>query len=426
LRIGTVVATRAGIFFGWWVVFSSAAIVFLTGGTFFYGFGALFDPLVAEFGWSHAAISFAFSLRSQTGGVAAPIVGFLVDRVGSRRVMVMGVLAVILGFVLLSRVQSLWAFYGAVMVISVGMSSSGGSVGMVAITHWFRRRRGRALAFMAMGSGTSGVMVVVLVWLISTFGWRDALLIIAVVQFAVCVPLALSIRDRPEEIGLRADGEPLSHRDEGGPQAPGAIVDEGLTVSQALHSSAFWRLAGAVALGNVGLMAIIVHQIPFFTDSVGLSESAAAASVTAMVMVSLAGRFGFGYLADLIDKRLVMAGAYTCVALGVLMFAVVFHPWQVVLALPLFGLGWGGIIPVRPAFQAEVFGLRAFGAIQGLVFTVATLGAIVGPVFAGWMYDQTGSYRLAFVILAATASLAIPMLVTLRRPGLPSPDPTPG
>jgi len=418
VSIGTIVASRTGFFFGWWVVFASAAIVFLTGGTFFYGFSALFDPLVAEFGWSRAATSFAFSLRSEVGGIAAPAVGLLVDRVGSRRVMVVGVLAVALGFVLLSRVQDLWAFYGSVIVIAIGISAAGGSVGIVAITHWFRRRRGRALAFMAMGSGTSGVMVVVLVWLISTFGWRDALLAIAAVQVLACVPLALSIRDRPEEMGLLPDGDPPY--DEAG--EPGAAPrrppagDEGMTVRQSLSSSAFWRLAIAVALGNVGAMAIIVHQIPFLTSSVGMSEAAAAASVTGMVMVSLAGRFGFGYLADLIDKRLVMAGSYACLALGVLLFAAVFHPWQVFLALPVFGLGWGGVIPVRPALQAEVFGIRAFGAIQGLIFTVATVGALIGPVFAGWMYDQTESYRLSFIVLAAAGLLAAPMILSLRRP----------
>ena len=418
MSIGTIVASRTGFFFGWWVVFASAAIVFLTGGTFFYGFSALVKPLQDEFGWSRALISGAFSLRSEVGGIAAPAVGFLVDRVGSRRVMVVGVLAVALGFVLLSRVQDLWAFYGSVVVIAIGISAAGGSVGMVAITHWFRRRRGRALAFMAMGSGTSGVMVVVLVWLIATFGWRDALLAIAAAQLVACVPLALSIRDRPEDMGLLADGDPPDDpADEQGaaPRRP-LPGDEGMTVRQSLSSSAFWRLAIAVALGNVGAMAIIVHQIPFLTSSVGMSEGAAAASVTGMVMVSLAGRFGFGYLADLIDKRFVMAGSYACLALGVLLFAAVFHPWQVFLALPVFGLGWGGVIPVRPALQAEVFGIRAFGAIQGLIFTVATVGALIGPVFAGWMYDQTDSYRLAFVLLAAGGLLAAPMILTLRRP----------
>ena len=419
MRFGTLVASRTGFFFGWWVVFASAAIVFLTGGTFFYGFSALFNPIVREFGWSRAAVSFAFSLRTEVGGIAAPIVGFLVDRVGPRRLMVIGVIIVALGFFLLSRTQALWTFYGSIVVIAIGMSAAAGPVSMVAVTYWFRRRRGRALAFLAMGTGSSGIMVVVLAWLISAFDWRNALVIIAVVQLAVCIPLALSIRDRPEDIGLQPDGDTPDAGDEGVAVAPGIAEPEGLTVRQALRSSAFWRMAMALSLGNLGTMAIIVHQIPFFTGSVGLSEGAAAASVTGMTLVSVGGRFGFGYVSDFIDKRFVMAGAYALLALAVLLFAAIHQPWQIFLVLPLFGLGWGGIIPVRPALQAEIFGLRAFGAIQGLVLTIATLGGLIGPVFAGWMYDQTESYRLAFVILAAAAFLAAPMLVTLRRPSQP-------
>ena len=107
--------------------------------------------------------------------------------------------------------------------------------------------------------------------------------------------------------------------------------------------------------------------------------------------------------------------AYALLALAVLLFATVYEPWQILLALPLFGLGWGGIIPTRPSLQAEVFGLRAFGAIQGLVFTVGTIGGLSGPVFAGFMYDQTESYRLSFVILAAFGFLAVSLILTLRR-----------
>jgi MFS family permease len=94
----------------------------------------------------------------------------------------------------------------------------------------------------------------------------------------------------------------------------------------------------------------------------------------------------------------------------------VYEPWQVLYTLPVFALGFGGMIPTRPAFQAEYFGLRAFGAIQGLVFTVATFGALIGPVFAGWVYDQTESYRLAFVILSGGSFLAVPMVLSIRRP----------
>jgi sugar phosphate permease len=415
VRIATAVSHRTSFFFGWWVVFASAAIVFLTGGTFFYGFGALFNPIVNEFGWSRASVSFAFSLRSEVGGLAAPIVGFMVDRVGSRRLMVAGVALVAIGFVLLSRIESLWGFYGAVIVIAIGMSATGGPVGMVAIAHWFRRRRGRALAVMTVGAGTSGVMVLVLTGLISAVGWRDALVIMAVVQLVICVPLAMSVRNRPEEMGLQPEGEPFAPLEAGEVREP-APAPEGLTVKEALRTSTFWKMSIAGGLTNLGVIAIVVHQIPFFTSSVGLSEGLAAASVTAMTLLSLLGRLGFGHLADTMDKRHVTATCFGITALSLLLYATIYEGWQVLYVLPLFALGFGGSIPVRPAFQAEYFGLKAFGAIQGLAFTIGTLGGLLGPVFAGWMYDVTESYRLAFVVLSAGSFVAVPLVLSIRKP----------
>ena len=118
---------RSGIYYGWWIVFAAASIVFLSAGTFFYGFGLLVGPLTAEFGWSRAAVSVGFSLRTEVGGVAAPLVGVLVDRVGVRRLTAAGVVIAAIGFVLLSRVQSLTGFYVAIFVIAVGMSATGGA-----------------------------------------------------------------------------------------------------------------------------------------------------------------------------------------------------------------------------------------------------------------------------------------------------------
>ncbi len=416
MEIAATLARRTGLFFGWWVVFASASIVFLTGGTFFYGFGALFDPIVREFGWSRASVSFAFSLRSEVGGIAAPVVGFLVDRVGSRRLMMIGVVLVALGFVLLSQVETLWAFYGAIVVIAIGMSATGGPVGMVAIAHWFRRQRGKALALMTVGAGASGVMVLVLTELIAALGWRDTLLLVAAAQIAICLPLAMSVRNRPEDLGLFPDGdEAVGVAATERRSAQQLEFTEGMTVREAVRSSGFWKFALAMGLSNLGVMAVVVHQIPFFTSSAGLSDRLAAASVTAMTLLSLVGRLSFGMMADALDKRVVLAAAFGLTGLSLLLFSTVYEGWQVLYVLPVFALGFGGSIPVRPALQAEYFGMKAFGAIQGLIFTIATLGGLFGPVFAGWMYDQTESYRLAFVILSAGSLLAAPLVLTVPR-----------
>lgn len=426
-RLGPFTLRMPHVFYGWWVVFGSGAIVFIAAGTFFYGFSAIFDPLVDEFGWSHAAVSLGFSMRTEVGGLFAPLVGYMVDRMGPRKLLTAGVIAVGLGFFWLSRIDSLWGFYTAMIIIALGMGSCGGLVGQVAIANWFERKRGRALAVLAVGPGASGIMVMVLAWLISLFGWRDALAIMAVVIWATGIPLAMLVRRRPEDYGLTLDGEPATPlapaesptADISAPQAPGA--PEGMTLREALRSRAFWFLALSFAVSWFGTTAIVVHQIPALTEA-GFSREVAALMVTLTVVLSLGGRLGFGWLADLRDKRLVLTGAFLLQALGILVFAFVTAWWQLVVFLVLYPAGYGGTIPVRPAFQAEYFGRRALGAIMGFTFFVTSMGTVVGPVFVGWMYDISESYRLAFVITSFISLAAIPLVLSIPRPRHEGPE----
>ena len=401
-------------FYGWWIVFASAAIVFMSAGTFFYGFGLLVGPLTQEFGWSRAAVSAAFSLRTEVGGVAAPFVGFIVDRVGPRVLVLLGVWIVGAGFVLLSLTQSLWTFYGAVIIIAIGGSATGGPVSTVTIAHWFERRRSRAFGLLTFGGGLSGVTAIVLAWLISEFGWREALVVIGVTQLVICTPLALSIRNRPADMGLSVDGTPPTLSEAGEERLEHPPASLGLTSREAIKSSVFWRVALVFALSNFATTAIIVHQVPFLTESVGASEAFAAATVTAMTFMSLVGRLAFGSIADFLPKRFVVAAALLAISASLALFATVHETWQLIYVLPLFALGFGGIIPVRSSLQAEYFGLRAFGAIQGMSLTVATIGAFAGPVLAGWLYDLTDSYRLAFVLLAIGPLLAVPLILSAQ------------
>lgn len=419
------------MFYGWWVVSACAGIIFLTGGTFFYGFGMLVTPLSERFGWSRAAISGAFSLRTELGGLGAPVIGYLVDRVGPRRLLLAGVFLVGTGFILFSRIQAVWHLYAVAAIIAIGMGATGGPVAMAAVAHWFRRRRGRALALMTVGAGTSGVMVVVLASLIAAFGWRTALLIMGFAQWGLCIPMALVVRNRPEDLGLLPDGEPASPAEEqvaageaeagtADPEGAGGGMasyhDEGLTMSQALRNRSFWLVGFAMGFVGLGSQTVIVHQIPFMEDSLGFSSQAASLVAMAMPIVSLAGRLGFGWLADYVDKRKVLAAAYLFVAVGILLFAMVHSAWQVPFYLAFFGPGWGGFIAVRPAFQADYFGLRAFGGIQGLMFTVASVGSFVGPIFAGAVYDITDSYRLGFFIVGLVALVAVPTVLMVGKP----------
>jgi OFA family oxalate/formate antiporter-like MFS transporter len=409
--------SRAGVFYGWWVVFAAAAIVFLSAGTFFYGFGLLVEPLTDEFGWSRASIAAAFSLRTEVGGIAAPAIGFAVDRVGVRRLTAIGVCVVAVGFALMSRVDSLWAFYATTVLVALGMSATGGATAATVISHWFRRNRGKALGLMTLGGGTSGLTAVIFAQLISDYGWRTALVIVGVGQLIFSLPLALSLRNRPEDVGLTPDGLPVESR----PPAPGssssALAMEPaaeFTTRQALRSPLFWKVALVFALSNFATTGLIVHQVPFLTESAGVSDGFAAASITLMTGISIPGRLLFGGAADRYPRTMVVAIALACTGTGLMLLATVSEPWQIAYSLPLFSIGFGAAVPLRSVLQAEYFGLKAFGAIQGMILTVTTLFAFIGPVLAGLLYDHSASYRLAFVILACGPLLAIPLVLSLK------------
>jgi MFS family permease len=171
-----------------------------------------------------------------------------------------------------------------------------------------------------------------------------------------------------------------------------------------------------MALAGFGSTAIIVHQVVYVTEATGLSDEQAAVVAMMMPIVSLAGRLGFGWLADYREKRQVLAASYVLSGLGILLLAAAREPWQLLFFLAVFSPGWGGSIAVQPAFQAEYFGLRAFGALQGLAFTVSTLGSVAGPIFAGWVHDSTDTYRNAFVVLAMASLAAAPAILMVGQP----------
>jgi MFS family permease len=412
------------LFYGWWIVLACGAIQILGSGCFYYGLGAFFLPLTAEFGWSRALTSSAFSLYRLEGGVVEPIVGFAFDRIGPRRLIALGVTLAGAGFVIFSRIDSFAGFVVAVVVMATGFSCGFGSVGMATVANWFNRRRTIALGLLMTGAGIGGSMVPVLAWTIESQGWRTAALVVGCLIFGAGLPLSFLVRHRPEELGLRPDGEKagVSRRGLGAPSRS-RPVEASAPVRDALRSRAFWLIAVASSLAMVAQSALIVHAIPHLTG-VGLAATSAAGVVAAMTLISIGGRIGFGWVGDRFEKRKVMAALYGLQACGLLVFAVVDEPWQVIPFLCLYAPSYGGTIPLRPSLQAEQFGRGSFGAIQGLLNSCSSVAAMLGPVLAGWVFDVSATYRPAFLALAIVAGLAAPVILsvprsTLGRPAAP-------
>jgi MFS transporter, OFA family, oxalate/formate antiporter len=396
---------KRSFYYGWWVVIACAVIQFYLGGTFYQGFSAIFNPIVENFDWSYTAVSLAFTFRGFESGIMAPIVGILVDRFGPRKLMVTGIVISGLGFWFFSKIDALWNFYGAFLFLALGLSLGTGVVTMSAVARWFRTRTGLAMGILTSGFGASGLLMPLVVQLVDNLGWRESSVIFAIGTAVLCFPLAFLVKDPP-------DMKAPAPQEKSSPAAKPASSD--MRPGEVLKSRDFWLLSVAVLFGGLAGQAIMVHQIPYLV-SVGISRQAAGMLAIVLSVANIAGRLFFGYAGDKVEKRRAFAIGVGIMAVGVLGFAIATSVGQFIPALIALGIGFGGLIPLRPALQLEFFGIKSFATIQGFLMISITIGSILSPLFAGWMFDVRDSYRLAFIVLAAATLLAVPVVLCAHK-----------
>ena len=419
---------RKKIFYGWWMVLAHATLNVFAGGTFVYGFTTFFNPIRNTFGWSAAATSIAFVLQRLESGIMGPIAGYLVDRVGTRKLMLPGWGIAALGFFLMSRINSLWAFYGTFMLLAMGMSFAHFLVPNTAIANWFVKKRSRAMTFVYVGMGISGIVVPLLALSISQFGWRETLTFVSIGALIIGLPLSLVIRHKPEQYGYLPDGETREENgdavDTPGFNSSSEIATQGpiysardFTAREALKTRAFWLLSAVFFFQHIGTSAVMVHIVPYL-ESVDLPTTLAAGAVAGVTVCSLIGRLGFGILGDFTSKRYLIAIALFFQTIGVfiLSFVNMDRVWLLIPFLLTYAPGYGGPIPLRLALQADYFGRRSYGTIAGLMSAVSMLGGLASPVVAGWIFDVTGSYRFAWQLFALVTLPAVPLMLIARIP----------
>jgi len=402
----------ASIFYGWWIVCACFVIAFYVGGPLYYGLTAFFEPIVEEFGWTHTQVSIAFSLRGLEMGILAPLVGFLVDRFGSRKLILPGALIVGFAVILLAFTNSLIMFYGAFFLLASGTSGCETTVLMTAVAQWFRRNVGKAMGIVASGFGAGGILVPLIVWLIDVYQWRTVLIVLGVGIWVLGIPLSFVIRHRPEHYGYLPDGEIPG---QSSPSHGGREVGEEGNFTEALKNRNFWKIGAAEAIRMMITMAVITHVMPYLS-SIGVSRGRAALVTTSIPLVSIIGRFGFGWLGDVIEKRYVLAGLYCLLGIGTLAFSYVHVTYVIVPFILFFSLAFGGTISLRGAIVREYFGRASFGRLIGIILGMTAVGGVTGPTVAGWTFDTWGGYQPVWRCFAGATVIAIVLLFRLKAP----------
>ena len=390
-------------FYGWLIVGILFFISIIDGG-FTYTFSTFLKPLTQEFGWSRAETATAFSLYLLVAGLVLPFWGWLIDHVGARWVFLLSALIDGVALLLLSTVHSLTGFYSLYLFLGVGLAGIGPMpVGKV-VTQWFVAKRGRAMGIALVGASGGGLVLVPLCgFLIAEYSWRVAYQVLAALSLGGMLPLVwFFVVNTPEEKGLRPLGQD-SPAQTTAPMAPEQKQEprsQDWTLRQALSTSTFWLLAVAFGLGLMAAGAVHAHQVAFLQDAGYTLERAATITGISLGM-SMAGRFVAGWVSEHVrHPHSILAGCLClqAVGIGALPYLDSLGFWALALFVPLFGLGYGGMIVLWPLTVGHNFGQQSFGAIAGVLGMLGlSLGGALGPIIAGAIYDNTGSYDWAFL-----------------------------
>lgn len=411
------------IFFGWKTVIAGAIIACWGYGSWYYGMGALFKPLIAEYGWTRTQLSLAFSMRSIEGGLEGPIGGWLIDKYGERKITIISTVIACLGLIAVMYVKTIWQFtivWG--FIVSLGFNLGLYDTVNSAVAKWFHRDRSRAIGIVTIGGGLGApVIVPIMTYLIENYGWRPALIFVIVSTAVLCIPLAwFFMKDRPpEHYGMLPDGDHLK-KDDTDETNEELVLDYGydFTPQEALKTRSFWMMLIAFMLNGGTLAMITMHQMPFHTD-LGIDAMAAAGILGLMATISLGGRFLTATMGSRFTERQYIMLGYALRTIGLMIFIYARTiPMIMVFAL-FYGVGYGITIPSQTSLRANYFGRKAYATITGYTTLFIAITNVAYPVFAGWIYDTTGSYIQAFWIVTGLQALALAFMYFAKKPEPP-------
>ena len=405
-------------FYGWWIVLAGIAVLFVSSGIGFYGHGVILDPLRTAHGWSKATISSAVTLYFLTSGIMGMFIGRQIDNYGPKWVLIFGSIAIGSGFSFLSLIDAVWQLYAIYLLMAIGFSCTSLVPVNTLITNWFIRKRGFAMSLTNTGLSAGGIVLVPFAsYLISNWGLKITLPILGAIFWVVIIPTAIFfIKQRPADLNQFPDGKPPQTLSPDGPALPlGRSAQMRVwTRRQALRTVTFWAIVVAFLLALSGQIAFLVHQVSFLSQYLGITGAATAVSVTAAA--SIVGRLFLGTFVDRCDKRYVIMVCFLIQGIAVITLAHYNHVVILYLGTFAFGLTMGSIIMSQSLIIGECFGLVSFATVSGVAGLFTMSGAAFGPTIAGFIYDATQSYQMAFTIFAALSIIAMFVILFAKPP----------
>ena len=411
------------LFYGWWIVVAASIMGIFGNGSISNGFPRFFEPIRSDLDISYVRMSLIFSLARAEVGIDGPLMGWLVDRYGARPMVFIGGLLAGFGLMLLSAANSYWYFvFLFVGAISIGKTAAFGQTLMAVVNQWFIRGKAMALStLMASFAGGGALMVLLLDIGISNIGWRSTLFYTGLLIVVLTIPVSLVIYSKPEDMGLRPDGDESS--------SSGSDIDQeevpyeqdpiegNFSVQQALRTKAFWLILIGVITRVSATNAIMVHIFPILQLK-GMDERTASTCVAAMYLLAIPLRFLLGIAAGKFSSRKILFSGMFMGAIGIM--AVWGIPGMVGVVMFIVGLSIvEGITSVNWLMVGEYFGRLRYATLMGIMIFFNSLGMFIAPLFAGFVRDHTDNYDLVLLTFAPILVLSAISFAMAAKPMRP-------
>jgi MFS family permease len=387
----------AGIFYGWWIVVAAFLNLFCTVGIIYYGFPVFYPAFIASLGFTRAQATQGFLLGFIVVGIPFGLLaGMLIDRIGARRVILLGIGFVGIPLILMGWMTKVWQYEVLCLLEVLGYVLAGPIANQVLVAQWFQAQRGRAMGYAYLGLGLGGVVAPPAAnFLIHSLGWRSALQTAGALILIVLFPIGFWVtRSAPADLGLMPDG--VAHRD--------AVAGSSIGLGAAMRTANFWLLLLGSALVIGAINAVIQHFILFLQD-LGYSRATGARFLSGLLAASLCGRVLVGYVADRFQKKNTMALFYLVIGGSIPLLFLAQHPaaaWSFAVA---FGFAMGADYMLIPLVTAECFGIGSLGKLLATLIMGYSIGQWVAPWMAGRLFDVYHNYDLAWRVMAAAGLL---------------------
>ena len=406
--------TTRRVYHGWWVSLAGAFNMVLSAGPTYQASSVLFKAIEDEFGWSRALISGVASFGRFGGAMLGPVEGFLTDRFGSGKMVLVGFTMGGIGLILFSFIQGALQYYFAFFLLSLGFSVGGFVPSITAVNAWMVRNRATGMSFVIGGSSIAGLLVPPMVWSINTYGWRPTVFVIGVIAIVLgpLVARLLGKRPTPEQIEeqTRSTSEP------GRRSRQARLYD--FTPKEALRTPAFWSISMTHMLVNLSTGAISGHLFLQLTDrnGVNLDDATASGVLPILVVTSFVFQLGGGIMGDRISKRVLVPFLLLIQGAALVILAIADTFILAAAFAVVWGVGFGARTPLLHAMRGEYFGRRHFGTILGLSSFPMSIGITLAPFVMGWVHDIQDTYEWSLYVLAGTCVLASVTILFAARP----------